>query len=85
MWFLALGSRDSPWFEVFLLRLLEADHDTLRLLRQDPFAGEAPRAVRARMFLYRFATRAEKRESGDVWVRSEVGDLVPPVSLRSGQ
>jgi hypothetical protein len=82
MWFLALGSRDSPWFEVFLLRLLEADRPTLKLLRHDPFGGEAPRAVRARMFLYRFSTRAEKRETGDVWVRSEVGDLVPPISLR---
>jgi hypothetical protein len=82
MWFLALGSRDSPWFEVFLLRLLEADRPTLKLLRHDPFGGEAPRAVRARMFLYRFTTRAEKRETGDIWVRSEVGELVPPVSLR---
>ncbi|ANF33070.1 hypothetical protein A0130_16630 [Leifsonia xyli] len=82
MWFLALGSRDSPWFEVFLLRLLEADRPTLKLLRHDPFGGEAPRAVRARMFLYRFSTHAEKRETGDVWVRSEVGDLVPPLSLR---
>jgi hypothetical protein len=82
MWFLALGSRDSPWFEVFLLRLLEADRPTLALLRHDPFGGEPPRAVRARMFLYRFSTRAEKRQTGEIWVRSEVGDLVPPVSLR---
>lgn len=82
MWFLALGSRDSPWFEVLLLRLLEADRPTLKLLRHDPFGGEPPRAVRARMFLYRFSTRAEKRETGDIWVRSEVGELVPAVSLR---
>jgi hypothetical protein len=82
MWFLALGSRDSPWFEVFLLRLLEADRPTLRLLRVDPFGGEAPRSVRARMFLYRFATHAEKRATGDRWVRTEVGTLVPPVALR---
>lgn len=83
MWFLALGSRDSPWFEMFLLRLLEADTRTLRLLGHDPFDGGEPRAVRARMFLYRFSTRAEKRSSGDRWVRTEVGALVPAVSLRS--
>jgi hypothetical protein len=82
MWFLALGSRDTRWFETFLLRLLEADARTLRLLRIDPFGGEPPRAVRARMFLYRFATHAEKRETGDRWVRSEVGLLVPPAALR---
>ncbi|MBN9631726.1 MAG: lipase maturation factor family protein [Actinobacteria bacterium] len=82
MWFLALGSRDSPWFEVFLLRLLEADRPTLRLLRHDPFTGRPPRSVRARMYLYRFATREEKRRTGARWVRSEVGTLVPPVGLR---
>ncbi|MFK3671325.1 lipase maturation factor family protein [Leifsonia aquatica] len=82
MWFLALGSRDSPWFQVFLLRLLEADAPTLRLLRADPFGGEPPRAVRATMHLYRFTTHAEKRATGDRWVRTEVGLLVPPVSLR---
>lgn len=85
MWFLALGSRDTEWFEMFLLRLLEADRPTLRLLRSDPFGGSPPRAVRARMFLYRFTTRREKRASGDRWLRAEVADLVPPVSLRGGQ
>ncbi|MFF2052506.1 lipase maturation factor family protein [Leifsonia sp. NPDC058194] len=82
MWFLALGSRDSPWFQVFLLRLLEADGPTLKLLRTDPFGGAAPRAVRATMHLYRFTTRGEKRATGDRWVRTEAGTLVPPVSLR---
>jgi hypothetical protein len=82
MWFLALGSRDSPWFEKFLLRLLEADGPTLRLLRADPFDGRPPRAVRARIFRYRFTTHAEKRASGDRWVRTEVGILVPAIALR---
>ncbi|MFF1571941.1 lipase maturation factor family protein [Leifsonia sp. NPDC058292] len=82
MWFLALGSRDTRWFEMFLLRLLEADAPTLALLRTDPFNGSPPRAVRARTFLYRFATREEKRESGAIWMRTEVGVLVPPASLR---
>ncbi|GIT81927.1 membrane protein [Leifsonia sp. LS1] len=83
MWFLALGSRDSPWFDVFLLRLLEADAPTLRLLRRDPFEGRPPRAVRATLHRYRYTTRAEKRATGDRWVRTEAGTLVPPVSLRS--
>jgi hypothetical protein len=82
MWFLALGARDTRWFEVFLLRLLEADARTLRLIRIDPFGGRPPRAVRARTFLYRFATRAEKRQTGARWVRTEVGTLIPPVALR---
>jgi len=85
MWFVALGSPGTRWFEVLLLRLLEADRTTLRLLAADPFAhdpaGPAPRWVRARVFRYRFTTRDERRRTGDWWVRSERGVLVDPVDL----
>jgi hypothetical protein len=81
MWFLALGARDTRWFEVFLARLLQGDRPTLRLLAHNPFLGHPPRFVRARVFLYRFSTPAERRASRDWWVRSEVGTLVPPVTL----
>lgn len=82
MWFLALGSPDDRWFVAFLHRLLEADAPTLRLLRHDPFDGRPPQYVRARLFDYRYTTRAERRETGDWWVRSPVGTLVRPVALR---
>ncbi|ACQ78712.1 protein of unknown function DUF1222 [Beutenbergia cavernae DSM 12333] len=81
MWFLALGGRDEAWFVAFLRRLLEADPATLRLLRHDPFDGVAPRFVRARVYRYRYTTRAERRVSGDTWVRVSAGVLVPPVAL----
>jgi hypothetical protein len=81
MWFLALGSADDRWFRALLVKLLEADRPTLRLLRTDPFDGERPAAIRARRYLYRFATRAQWRETGDWWVREEAGTLVPPVGL----
>ena len=84
MWFLALGSRDSEWFVRFLTRLLEADRATLRLLRIDPFKGESPEWVRARMFRYRFADRAQRRAQHVRWIRQEVGVLVPPVSRQRG-
>lgn len=83
MWFLALGSPGYGWFTRFLLRLLQADPATLRLLRTDPFAGQAPRWVRARMFRYRFATHAERQETGQWWVRSEIDELVRPQDLTS--
>ena len=82
MWFLALGARDTRWFEVFLLRLLEGDKRTLRLLRRNPFPDEPPTWIRARVFLYRFATHKHRRATGEWWVRSEEGQLVTPVSLR---
>lgn len=83
MWFLALGSHGA-WFGRLLDRLLEADPATLRLLGHDPFDGERPARVRARVYRYRFATRAERRETGQVWMREDRGLLVPPRLLRSG-
>jgi hypothetical protein len=83
MWFVALG-RLEPWFLVFLVRLLEADRATLRLLRADPFVGRRPARVRARLFLYRFATHDERRRTGLYWVREPIGELIGPIGLGSG-
>jgi hypothetical protein len=83
MWFLALGSPGERWFLPLLVRLLEADRPTLRLLRTDPFGGRPPHWVRAKIYLYRFSTREEKRTTGDVWVREELGLFRAPVSLRA--
>ena len=63
------------------MKLLEADPATLRLLGHDPFDGERPEAVRARVYRYRFATRAEHRETGQIWMREDRGLLVAPMGL----
>jgi hypothetical protein len=81
MWFLALGARDTRWFETLLVRLLEGDSRTLRMLRLNPFPQGPPRYLRARVYLYRFSTPAERRATGDWWVRTEAGLLVAPVAL----
>lgn len=81
LWFVPLGAARQPWFAAFLLHLLEADPRLLRLLRVDPFEGRRPRAVRVRMFRYRFARRDEHRSTGDTWVREERYLLVAPVGL----
>jgi len=82
MWFLPLGRSLDDWFTAFLVRLLEADAPTLRLLAGDPFAGARPRWVRAVSYRYRFATRAEFRESHARWVRDRPRAVMGPVSLR---
>ena len=84
MWFLPLGRSLDDWFAVFLVRLLEADAATLRLLRHDPFDGEPPRWVRVVGYRYRFATREEHRRSGDRWVREHPRTVVRPLTLRNG-
>ncbi|GAA4192254.1 lipase maturation factor family protein [Microbacterium oryzae] len=81
MWFLPLGYRLEDWFLVFLVRLLQADGPTLRLLKNDPFDGHRPRFVRVVSYRYRFATRAERKETGAVWVRDRRRVLVQPLSL----
>ncbi|MFC4138426.1 MULTISPECIES: lipase maturation factor family protein [unclassified Microbacterium] len=79
MWFLPLGYSLDDWFTVFLVRLLEADAPTLRLLARDPFGGRKPRWIRAVAYRYRFTTRAEHRASGDVWVRDRRRVVVYPI------
>lgn len=78
MWFLPLGRMWEPWFAVFLERLLAADPATLALLAHDPFDGAPPRWIRVRAYHYRFATRAEHRATGDRWVRTLEGEVMPP-------
>jgi hypothetical protein len=85
MWFLPLRTVHEDWFYAFLDRLLDADKATLGLLGKDPFDGERPRWVRARSYLYRFASRAEFRRTGERWVRVLLYDAVPPVHLNPGR
>ncbi|MCQ1956431.1 lipase maturation factor family protein [Arthrobacter sp. zg-Y826] len=78
MWFLGLGAAGA-WFPVLLRKLLAADRRTLRLLRRDPFDGEPPRWIRARVYRYRYSTPAELRRERVWWVREPRGFLVDPV------
>ena len=85
MWFAALSpGYAQPWFPGFVTRLLAGDRATLKLLRHNPFPDAPPRYVRARLFRYRFTTRAERRETGHWWVRTPEAGFMPPTSLRSG-
>ena len=83
LWFVPLSpAYGEGWLSALLLRLLEGDAGTRRLLRHDPFPEIPPTHVRARLVHYRFTTRQERRATGDWWVRRPVADLVPPVRLR---
>jgi hypothetical protein len=68
------------WFLRLVERLLQADRPTLRLLRRDPFAGRAPRFVRARYYRYQYTGWSELRRTGAWWRRTLVGDYLPPTS-----
>ncbi|WP_353987455.1 lipase maturation factor family protein [Ruicaihuangia caeni] len=84
MWFLPLGRGREPWFDMLLIRLLEADEPTLRLLRKAPFGREKPRAIRVLAYRYRFSTHEQYRRTGQRWMRVLEGVLVRPISFHSG-
>ena len=83
MWFAALSSaRHEEWFPPLIGKLLAGDRAIRRLLRHDPFPDAPPRAIRARYYRYRFTTPRERRATGAWWVRTLVGDYLPPTSMR---
>jgi predicted DCC family thiol-disulfide oxidoreductase YuxK len=84
MWFAAGESPyRNPWFGDLLYRLLEASPPVLALLADDPFSGQPPRWVRGMLYRYRFTTRAERRTTGDCWVRESLGPYLPPLGLEN--
>jgi hypothetical protein len=82
MWFAAMGPpQQYPWILPFVQRLLQNDRAVLKLLRRNPFPDEPPRYVRAQLYLYRFTSRAQRKETGAWWAREPVGEYLPPLYL----
>jgi hypothetical protein len=82
MWFAAMSRPGAhPWLPVLIEKLLANDAPTIRLLRHNPFPDRAPTAIRASLFHYRFTSPAERRETGAWWVRTRVGEYLPPLRL----
>lgn len=83
MWFAALSRfEQTPWFQQFLVRLLQGSPEVLKLLKDNPFPDGPPKYVRAQLYLYTFTNVQEKQLTGHWWKREEVGLYVPPMSLK---
>ena len=86
MWFAALSPAYAlPWLGPFIVRLLENDPATLRLLRHNPFPDSPPRYVRAQIYEYRFTTWRELRRDRAWWHRTLHGEYLPPVALEQAR
>lgn len=71
MWFAALAPFSTQyWFQSFLFSLLNGSPEVLKLLKANPFPGEAPKWVRATLSDYEFTSLPEKKKSGEWWRRS---------------
>ncbi|MFF1785971.1 lipase maturation factor family protein [Kitasatospora sp. NPDC058243] len=82
MWFAGISPAYArPWFLPFIARLLAGDPATLRLLRHNPFPGTPPTHVRATLYLYRFTSWRELRETGAWWHRTALHEYLAPVDL----
>jgi hypothetical protein len=83
MWFAAMSSaQDYPWFPELLLKLLEGDRAVLSLLRTNPYPDRPPRWIRAQLYLYRFTSPDEHRQSGRWWTRTYAAPYFPAVRLK---
>ncbi len=82
MWFAALGPyQSSPWFERFLVGLLEGSPEVLSLLERNPFPAHPPKYVRALVYRYRFTSFKERSLTGAWWHRDYLGLFSAPRSL----
>lgn len=82
MWFAALSSiRNNPWLVQFTKKLLEGHQPAIDLLRHNPFVGEPPTYIRARLFHYKYTTHKEWKKTGNWWKREFKRIYLPPQSL----
>lgn len=83
----ARGNLDDPqirsWFAPLLTRLLAGTEPVVRLLDNDPFAGEPPRYVRALLYDYAFTAPSERARTDNWWKRRYRAVYCPPLSKRS--
>jgi predicted DCC family thiol-disulfide oxidoreductase YuxK len=83
MWFAALGPvESSPWLGGFVLRLLQGEPAVLHLLGENPFSGNPPRYLRARLEEARCSTPLELFRQGLWWEMKSDGEYFPRLELR---
>jgi hypothetical protein len=79
IWFAAMSTAERyPWTLHLVWKLLHNDRGALSLLANDPFPGEPPRWIRARLYRYEFVPAGDP--SGAWWKRTLVGEWLPPLS-----
>lgn len=73
MWFVPFHPRFLPWFDSFLMALLDNAPDVTALLKVNPFQDQAPRFVRVHAWQYQFTSVAEREATGNWWKRTYLG------------
>jgi hypothetical protein len=71
-----VARQTCPWVVRAEMRLLERSPDVLRLFREDPFGGRAPRYVRTVIYQYWMTHPATLRATGRYWHRRLLGEYI---------
>ena len=77
MWFVTLHPRHVPWFEDFLIALLENSPTATALLQDNPFADKPPHIIRVDAYRYHFTNFEERQQTGNWWRREALGPFMP--------
>jgi len=77
MWFVTLSPRHLPWFDSFLVALLDNSPTVKALLADDPFPDSAPHYVRVDAYRYEFTNFEERAQTGNWWKRTSLGQFMP--------
>jgi len=79
MWFAALGRVETtPWFQSFVIRLLQRSPEVLALLEKNPFPEKPPKYIRAISDDYEFSKTGEN----NWWRREPAAIYCPEISLK---
>ncbi len=83
MWFAALNKPEHErWLFNLLIRLLQNSKPVTAIFNHNPFPDDPPASVRARFYKYTFTSVEERKETGQCWNRSLVGEYYPPISIK---
>jgi hypothetical protein len=83
MWFAALSDiQANPWFQQFVVCLLEGRPEVTSLFASNPFPNRPPRFIRGVAYEYHFTDWATRWTTGVIWSRTPAADYLRAVSLR---
>ncbi len=77
MWFVPFHPRFLPWFDSFLVALLDNSEDVTAMLKHNPFKDQAPNFVRVNSWHYEFTTAQQREQTGHWWKRTYLGPFNP--------
>jgi lipase maturation factor 1 len=82
LWFASLSNYEQePWLGHLMFKLLKGTPEVERLFRFDPFAGSAPKFIRASMYTYTFTDLQTLFQTGAWWRRTYKGPYFPVAAL----